>query len=47
VIQRRSSWKLVRIAQSPLSAGAIGVEGDDPPEPGADGQSEPDDPRKA
>jgi hypothetical protein len=46
VIQRRSSWKLVRIAQSPLAAGAIGTTGEEPPQPGVDGQPEPDDPHR-
>jgi hypothetical protein len=46
VIQRRSSWKLVRLALSPQAAGAIGTAGDEPPQPGVDGQPEPDDPQE-
>jgi hypothetical protein len=43
VIQRRSGWKLVRIAQSPHVDGPTGIAGD-PPDAGTGGQSEPDDP---
>jgi hypothetical protein len=47
VIQRRSNWKLVRLAQSPALAGAFAPATDDAPAPASDGQAQPDDPRTA